>query len=146
VPKLRQFILFTLVGGFAAAVNIVARMLFSLVASYEIAIVLAFPIALTTAFVLNRRFVFPSSKGPAAPQYVRFLLVNLVALVQVLLVSVALARYLLPAVGMVAEAETVGHVVGVLSTVLTSFVFHKAYTFAAPPLSSREGTAAGGLR
>ena len=144
--NLRQFILFTLVGGFAAAVNIVARILFSLVVSFEAAIVLAFPIALTTAFVLNRRFVFPASKGAAAPQYVRFLLVNLVALVQVLAVSVALARYLLPAVGIVAHAETVGHVVGVLSTVLTSFVFHKAYTFAARPLASREGTAAGGLR
>jgi len=146
VPKLRQFILFTLVGGFAAAVNIVARLLFSLVTSYEVAIVLAFPIALTTAFVLNRRFVFPSSRGRAGPQYARFLLVNLVALVQVLAVSVALARYLLPAIGLVAHAETIGHVIGVLSTVLTSFVFHKAYTFAARPLSSGEGTAAGGCR
>ena len=128
---LRQLALFLAVGGFAALVNIVARILFNRFVGYEAAIVLAFPVALTVAFVLNRQFVFAPSATPATVQFLRFLLVNLVALVQVLLVGLALARLVLPALGVGGDAETIAHAAGVISTAFTSFVAHRGYTFAA---------------
>jgi putative flippase GtrA len=130
VRNVTQFVLFAVVGGFAALVNIVARLLFNLVTSFEVAVVLAFPVALTTAFVLNRHFVFNRGEGNAGSQYWRFVLVNLVALAQVFMVSVLLARVLLPLAGWTWHRETVAHVVGVLSPILTSYVFHKSFTFA----------------
>jgi len=124
-----QFLLFALVGGFAALVNIGVRLVFNLVVPFAVAVTLAYPVALTTAFLLNRRFVFAGGGGTAVHQYAKFWLVNLVALVQVLAVSLLLARVLFPWVGFTWHADTVAHVVGVLSPVLTSFVLHRNYTF-----------------
>lgn len=114
--------------------NILARLGFSLVTSFEVAIVLAFPIALTVAFVLNRRFVFAAGDGHAPTQYARFLIVNLVALVQVFVVSVLLARVVFPWAEFTWNAETVAHVIGVLSPIITSYVFHKRFTFSGSPV------------
>lgn len=125
----REFILFVAVGGLAATLNIGARLLFDLVLPFEVAIALAYVLALTTAFALNRRFVFRSGRGTAAGQYARFWLVNVIALVQVLAVSVLLARVIFPWLGLEWHADTVAHVIGVLSPVLTSFLLHKTYTF-----------------
>jgi len=122
---------FLAVGLFAAVVNVAARAAFSLVVPYEAAIVLAFPVALTTAFLLNRRFVFPEAGSDARGQYLRFTLVNLAALAQVWLVSVALARFILPAIAWEWEPELVAHSIGVASPVLTSYYAHKWFTFRA---------------
>lgn len=124
-----RFILFAFVGGLAALVNIVARLGFSLVTPFEVAVVLAFPVALTVAFVLNRRFVFHGTGGHAPTQYMRFLAVNLVALVQVFVISVLLARVAFPWANFTWNAETVAHVIGVLSPIVTSYALHKSFTF-----------------
>ncbi len=125
----RQLVAFVAVSGLAAAVNIAARAGFSLVTSYEVAIALAFPIALTTAFVLNRMFVFRAT-GSRALQFGRFLAVNVAALLQVWIVSVALARIVFPAIGGVWHGEFLAHAIGVFSPVATSYLAHKRYTFA----------------
>lgn len=119
-----------MVGGFAAAVNIGARLLFSIFVSFEIAVILAFPVALTFAFVLNRHYVFHAPKDNISTQYARFFLVNLIGLAQILVVSILLARIFFPLIGFVWNAETIAHIVGVLSPVVTSYVLHNQYTFA----------------
>lgn len=123
-----RFFIFALVGGFAGAVNIVARILFSLVIPYEIAIVLAFPIALTVAFLLNRAYVFRTG-GNRAAQFGRFTIVNLAALAQVWLVSVSLARFVFPAFGGVWHGDILAHTIGVISPIATSYFAHKRFTF-----------------
>lgn len=140
MSRMTQFILFALVGGVAALVNILARLGFSLVTPFEVAIVLAFPVALTTAFLLNRHFVFNASHGHAPSQYVRFLLVNLVALVQVFVVSVLLARVIFPWAQFTWNAETVAHVIGVLSPIVTSYALHKSFSFGASSVDVAEPT------
>jgi putative flippase GtrA len=125
-----RFIKFVLVSGFAAGVNIVARYLFNLAVAYEMAIVLAFFCGLATAFLLNRAFVFETQPGTMHRQGFRFALVNLVALGQVALVSLGLARVVFPAIGMGWRPEDVAHVIGVLSPVATSYLAHKQYSFA----------------
>lgn len=123
---------FILIGGFASLVNFLARILIDLVTTYEAAIVLAFPVALTTAFLLNRSFVFDAREREWKGQYWRFLLVNLVALVQVFVVSVGLARFVFPAIGFAWHAEAIAHAIGLASPILTSYWAHKRYSFAAP--------------
>lgn len=128
--NLPPILLFVLVGGFSSAVNFVARILIDRVTSYETAIVIAFPIALTTAFLLNRLLVFQETRREWKDQYVRFLIVNLIALVQVFAVSLLLARWLFPAIGMNFHPDTVAHGIALVSPLPTSYWLHKHFSFA----------------
>lgn len=124
-----RFLLFLLVGATAAAVNIIARILLNYVVPFQIAVILAYPLALTLAFYLNRRYVFDADSGTVTGQYSRFILVNLVALVQVWAVSVGLADWILPAIGYDYHRELVAHAIGVASPTFTSYFLHKFFTF-----------------
>jgi putative flippase GtrA len=126
----RRFVLFILAGGVAALVNILSRIALNWMMPYETAIVIAYLFGMTTAYVLNKYFVFDSSGRAARSEYLRFALVNLAAIVQVWIVSVGLARYLFPAIGFTWHAETVAHVIGVAVPVYTSYLGHKHFSFA----------------
>lgn len=130
-PELRRFALFLAASGGAAVVNILSRIAINTVVSYEVAIVLAYLLGMTTAYILNKFFVFVSSDRQISAEYARFALVNLVAIVQVWCVSVALARFVFPAMGFTWHAETVAHVIGVASPVYTSYLGHKHFSFGA---------------
>lgn len=126
----KKFILFALVGGFSAGVNFFARLALSQITTYEVAIVVAFPIAMTTAFLLNRLFVFKQDfRHTWGHQYLRFFAVNIVALVQVFAVSVGLARWFFPLIGMTFQPESVAHAIGLLSPILTSYWLHQRVSF-----------------
>ncbi|MFT5438705.1 MAG: putative flippase GtrA [Alphaproteobacteria bacterium] len=125
----RQFATFLVVGGSAALINLAARVLFSQVVIYEIAIVLAYLIAMTYAFLLDRRYVFDGADGDPRRQYTRFVIVNFLALAQVWLVSVGTLRLVFPAIGFTWHAETVAHALGVMSPAITSYFGHKYYSF-----------------
>jgi putative flippase GtrA len=121
---------FIATGGFSALVNVGVRLLLSQWLIYEVAVALAYLCGMTVAFLLARAFVFQSTQGDATGEYIRFGLVNLMSFAQVWLVSVGLARLLFPALGFVWHAETVAHIIGVCSPVLTSYFAHKHFTFA----------------
>ena len=125
----RQFVLFLLSGGIAAALNWGSRFLFSLWMPFEWAVVCAFGVGLATGFVLMRTVAFDGRGKPALPQAGRYAVVNAAALAQTWIVSVVLARWALPAVGVHEQAEAVGHLVGVLFPVVTSYFAHRLYTF-----------------
>lgn len=125
-PELLRFVLS---GGAAAAANVLSRLLFSQVMPYSPAIILAYGVGMLTAYLLMRRFVFASSGRRTRDEAWRFVLVNAVAAAQVWAVSMLLARWLLPALGWTWQVETIAHVAGVGSTVLTSYAMHKAFTF-----------------
>ena len=126
----RQFASFVVAGGIAAAVNIVSRYFLNFVMPYEVAIVVAYMLGLTTAFILNLRYVFDTERKGYSAKYLKFALVNVVALGQVWLVSVGLANYLFPAIGFTWYAHDVAHIIGVASPVITSFFAHKYFSFA----------------
>lgn len=119
-----------LVGGFAALLNWSIRFPIERAIGFEPAIVVAYLLAMTAAFLLNRAFVFPATARHWREQYVRYGLVNLAGLAQVFVVSVALARGLFPAVGFAWHADAVAHAVGLASPVLTSYFGYKHFTFA----------------
>lgn len=124
-----QFVRFLLTGGVAAAVNILSRIALSLAIPFEVAVVLAYLVGMTTAYVLARLFVFDRSGAPVHHEYLRFAVVNVVALIQVWLVSVGLANWLFPAIGFTWYPELVAHMIGVISPVATSYYGHKLFTF-----------------
>jgi putative flippase GtrA len=128
--KDRQFWAFLLTGGFAAGVNIVSRYLLSRALSYEVAIVIAYLIGMTTAWALARLFVFQKSGRSHAEEYVRFAIVNVAGVIQVFVISVGLADYVFPAVGFAWHAEDVAHVIGVAAPIFTSYLGHKYFSFA----------------
>ena len=125
----RQFVLFLVSGGVAAALNWGSRFLFSLWMPFEWAVVCAFGVGLATGFVLMRTLAFEGRGKPALPQAGRYAIVNATALAQTWIVSMLMARWVLPAIGITEQAEPLGHLVGVLFPVLTSFFAHRLYTF-----------------
>jgi len=120
---------FLLAGGAAAAANYGSRFLFSRWVRYEWAIVLAYLLGMTVAFVLMRGYVFNAGDKPPGRQVAIFVAVNLFALLQTLLVSVALVRWVLPSMGVVSRTEAIAHLVGVLVPVVTSYFGHRMLTF-----------------
>lgn len=129
-PETRRFAAFLVTGGLAAAVNVASRIVFDLVLPYEAAVAVAYLVGMTTAFFLARLFVFEASGRSLNVEYGRFALVNVAALIQVLVVSVGLAKLVFPAVGLSWHAELIAHVIGVLSPVLVSYQGHKRFSFA----------------
>ena len=127
--ELRRMLLFVVAGGLAAVANYGSRFGFSLWFSYPVAIVCAYLVGMVVAFVLMRTYVFDGAGKALAPQVVKFVLVNLVAVLLTLGVSLLLARWLLPALGVVEHVEAIAHAFGVAFPVITSYIGHKRATF-----------------
>lgn len=124
-----EFGRFLLTGGVAAGVNVVSRWLLSHATPYEIAVVLAYLVGMVTAYLLSRAFVFARSGRTVTDEALRFALVNVVALVQVWIVSVGLARLVFPAVGFNWHAEDIAHLIGVVIPAVTSYFGHRHFSF-----------------
>jgi putative flippase GtrA len=124
-----ELVRFVLSGGAAAAANVVSRILFSQVMPYSPAIILAYGVGMLTAYLLMSRFVFSASGRRTRDEACRFALVNAVAAAQVWAVSIALDRWGLPAIGWQWQTPTAAHAIGVGSTVVTSYLMHRLFTF-----------------
>jgi len=125
----RQFLGFLLAGGVAALANFGSRIALGQLMPYVPSIVLAYCIGMVTAFVLNRLFVFSGAGGGIPRQAFWFVLVNLAAVAQTVLISLLLARWLFPLLGMDFHPETLAHAVGVAVPVVTSYLGHKHLSF-----------------
>lgn len=128
---------FLLVGSLAAAVNWIARIVlsaaFAPALSFEMAVLIAYAIGMTSGFLLYRAYVFPDAGLPMAIQVRRFIAVNLVSAAEVWLVAVLLLRVAVPTVGIGAEyaaiAEALAHGIAIAIGAATSYVGHKFLTF-----------------
>ena len=125
----RQFLLFLVSGGLAAFFNWSSRFLFSLWMPFEWAIVAAFFVGLASGFIMMRLYVFGGRQKAIIPQVSKFIFVNMIALAQTLIISVVLARWILPGLGMTEHIEALAHLVGVLVPVVTSYFGHRFLTF-----------------
>ena len=125
-----QFTRFLVTGGISAGVNVLTRWLLNFVLGYALAVALAYIVGMTVAFILARMFVFDarSSNNPGG-QYARFALINVLAFAQVWIVSVGLVRYIFPAMRLSWHAETIAHIIGVVSPVVTSYFGHRHFSF-----------------
>jgi putative flippase GtrA len=124
-----EFVRFVVTGSIAAGVNVAVRVPFGWIMPYSISIVFAYLVGMTTAFLLARTLVFRPTSRSVAGEYMRFALVNAVALVQVLLVSLCLERLIFPWLGLTWHMQTVAHAIGVASPVVSSYYGHKFFSF-----------------
>lgn len=126
---MRQFVRFLLCGGLAAGLNWASRFLFSIWLPFEYAVVAAFFVGLISGYLLMRLYVFETKQDAGLLQISKYVAVNMLALAQTLIISVALLRWVLPALGVSNQADAIAHLIGVLTPVVTSYFGHKFITF-----------------
>jgi len=127
--KSRQFLVFLLTGGFAAAVNFGSRILYNRAMPFSSAVICAYITGMITAFVLARLFVFKESRQATHRAAGWFILVNVVAVAQTWAISMLLVKWVLPAMGVTAFAREIAHGIGVVVPVFTSYLGHKHLSF-----------------
>lgn len=125
----RQFVTFLFTGGLAAAVNFGSRLVYSQWFDYSTSVIFAYLNGMITAFVLARIFVFKSSEQSIGRSVFFFVVVNLVAVLQTWAISMALAYWVLPSLGVRQWAHEVAHAVGIVVPVFTSYIGHKRLSF-----------------
>jgi putative flippase GtrA len=125
-----QFIRFLVAGGVSVLANLASRVLLSYFIRYEVAIVLAHLVGMATAYLLMASFVFDKLERRTVKRLWRFTLVNLVSLLQTWLVSVGLVRIVFPLFDFDIAPELVGHIIGLGTTIMTSFWAHRRFSFA----------------
>ncbi|TFH75042.1 GtrA family protein [Gammaproteobacteria bacterium LSUCC0112] len=125
----RQFLMFLLTGGTAAVVNFVTRLVYNQWMSFSSAVVLSYITGMITAFVLARLFVFKSSSQTLSRSALFFVLVNGLAILQTWAISMLMAYYVLPALGVQRYTLELAHAVGIVVPVFTSFIGHKYWSF-----------------
>ena len=124
-----EFLRFLVVGGFAAGVNFISRIIIDEVVSFRWAVFLAYLVGMLTAYLLSRWLVFePSGKHPGHELF-HFTLVNLAAVAQVWLISVGLAEYLFPFLGFSFYSYEIAHLIGLAVPAVTSYFGHKHFSF-----------------
>lgn len=125
----RQFLVFLLTGGTAAAVNFGSRILYSRWLDFSSAVIIAYITGMVTAFVLAKLFVFKESQQSMQRSAMFFILVNMVAILQTWAVSMGLALYVLPSMGVTKFVHEIAHAFGVAIPVFTSYIGHKHWSF-----------------
>ena len=125
----RQFLKFLITGGLAAAVNFGSRIIYNQWTDYSTAIIMAYLTGMVTAFVLAKLFVFKESQRPVHHSAFFFILVNLLAVLQTWGISLLLANYALPKLGVTRFVPEIAHAVGVAFPVFTSYFGHKRWSF-----------------
>jgi putative flippase GtrA len=125
----RQFVMFLVTGGVAAAVNFGSRIVYNQWVDFSVAVVLAYLTGMVTAFVLARYFVFTESNQSMQRSALWFVVVNIVAVIQTWVISMLLAYYVLPRMGLTQFIREIAHAVGVMVPVFTSYLGHKRFSF-----------------
>jgi putative flippase GtrA len=124
----RQFAGFLLVGGLAAFLHWLARILLSLVMPYGWAVFLAYGVGMGIAFALNSRYIFPTSDKPVRKQARDFLAINLALLPLVWLASLMLNQWLIGQ-GAVRYSEEIAHASAITLPVMATFLLYKFFAF-----------------
>ena len=125
----RQFMTFLLTGGVAAAVNFCSRIVYNLWVSFSAAVIIAYITGMITAFILARLFVFKDSSQSLNRSMFFFTLINLVAVLQTWLISMAMVYYILPGMGVDFFNRELAHALGIVVPVFTSYLGHKHLSF-----------------
>ena len=128
IRDLPQPVRFLLAGGFAAAVNWLARFPLSMAMPFVPAVLAATVIGMAVGFALYQTLVFPGSRRPLLARLRDFVFVNILASAGV--VAVALAAVLVLRLGLVqGPAEAVAHAAGIAAGAALNFFGHRAVTF-----------------
>ena len=129
ISKYRQFYKFLLSGGIAAFANFGSRFFYSEFVNFGLAVVLAYLTGMLVAFILFRLFVFKKSIQPIKKSILYFIMVNIIALIEVYIISIGLADYIFPYIKFNFYPEAVAHAIGISVPTFVSFIGHKRFSF-----------------
>ncbi len=127
--KRKEFPLFILAGSIAALTNVICRILLTIFLNFEISVFISYLIGMVTSFLLQRKYVFKSTKKSYKKSFAAFSLVNLFALVQVWIVSLLIKFWLVNFISSVPLVEFIAHCFGVGIPTFSSYFGHKYITF-----------------
>lgn len=125
----KQFTMFVVTGGVAAAANFGSRILFNYWMDFSSAVILAYITGMVVAFLLAKAFVFRESTQSTNKSILFFIVVNVFAVLQTWLISMGLAVYVLPAMGVKDFVHEIAHAAGIVAPVFTSYLGHKHFSF-----------------
>jgi len=128
-PVSKQFLAFLFMGGMAALVNFTSRMVYNHWFSFSTSVILAYITGMTVGFILMKCFVFRGSRKHFTHSALFYILINLFAAFQTWLISMLLAYYLLPHLGVETFTKEIAHAVGIAIPAFTSYIGHKRWTF-----------------
>ena len=125
----KEFPLFILAGSIAALINIISRIILTIFLNFEISVFISYLIAMVASFLLQRKYVFKSSKKSYKRSFAAYSLVNVFSLIQVWSVSLLIKFWLINFIASVPLVEFIAHFFGVGIPAFTSFFGHKYITF-----------------
>ncbi len=125
----KEFVRFLFAGGLAALVNFLSRIIFNLWFNFSVSLYLGYIAGMVTAFFLKKQFVFAKGKQPLSHSIGYFILVNLVAFLQTLVVTMTIFHYVLPYFAIERMTHEISHAVGIMVPVITSYIGHKKLSF-----------------
>ena len=125
----KEFFKFLLTGGIAASVNFFSRIFFNTWLSFSASVYLAYIAGMITAFLLKKQFVFTKIMQPISHSIGFFILVNMLAFLQTLGVTMLLLLYVLPYIGINKMTHEISHAIGIMAPVITSYIGHKKFSF-----------------
>jgi putative flippase GtrA len=127
----KEFVKFIVVGGFAAIVNFMSRIVYSMYMGFSSAIIIAYITGMVVAFVLSKYLVFAPGRHHTVKEIGYFTLVNLAAIAQTWIVSMTMFHYILVWLSVSLYREEISHFIGIAVPAFTSYFGHKHFTFKA---------------
>ena len=128
-----QFLAFLAVGSTAALINWSSRILFSLWTSYPVAVFIAYMVALGSAFIMNKFYVFPRSNRPLKKQMRDFIITN-IAFLPVVWSAAILLAILIPRISATPYYEEIAHAIAIAIPMFATFLIYKFIAFKEQPL------------
>lgn len=125
----KQFLKFLLVGGSAALVNWVARIIINIWTDFSTAVVAAYVFGMAAAFILNRIYVFPESNRHIDKQIRDFAVTNFIAFWIVWFMSIVIKSLLELYLGFYSYSAEVAHFLALSAPMLVSFLIYKFIAF-----------------
>lgn len=124
----KQFLGFLAVGGIAAFLHWLSRILLSNWLDFPLAVAAAYAVGMIVAFALNSFFVFPNSEKPRHKQARDFVIVNLSFFPLVWIASITIDQ-VLQGLGMMRHTQALAHAIAVALPMLATFLIYKFFAF-----------------
>ena len=122
-----QFLRFLAVGGIAAFLHWLSRIILSTWMSFSGAVIVAYAVGMSVAFILNSFFVFPNSDKPKYKQARDFVVVNL-AFLPVVWGASMIFDHGLRTIGVI-YSHALAHGMALAIPMFATFLIYKFFTF-----------------
>ena len=124
----KQFLEFVAVGGLAAFLHWLSRIILSNWMSFSSAVIFAYAIGMAVAFMLNSFFVFPKSEKPKHKQAQGFVIVNL-AFLPIVWTASMVFEPIFRSLGLVSYSQSAAHGLAVAIPTFFTFLIYKFFAF-----------------